>query len=106
MTKANRFFIVDDDPINREVVIAFLEEAGFSNFVVVENSCEAIGALEQKRPDLLLLDLMMPEVSGFDVLKMVRQHPQLQHLPVIILTASSDNQDKLRALVLGASLHL
>ena len=96
-------FIVDDDPINREVVIAFLEEAGFSNFVVVENSCEAIGALEQKRPDLLLLDLMMPEVSGFDVLKMVRQHPQLQHLPVIILTASSDNKDKLRALDLGAT---
>ena len=96
-------FMVDDEPITMEVVQVFLEEAGYRNFVLIENSSEAIAALERRRPDLLLLDLIMPKVSGFDILKAVRAHPKLKHLPVIVLTSSSDNQDKLVALDLGAT---
>ena len=95
--------IVDDEPITMEVVKTLLVEAGYRNFVLIEDSCEAMDIIEQNRPDLLLLDLKMPEVSGFDLLKAVREHPKLNHLPVIILTASSDNQDKLLALDLGAT---
>jgi diguanylate cyclase (GGDEF)-like protein len=95
--------MVDDEPITMEVVQAFLEDAGYRNFVLIEKSSEAIAALERQRADLLLLDLMMPQVSGFDILKAVRAHPKLKHLPVIILTSSSDNQDKLLALDLGAT---
>ena len=102
MLNAN-IVLVDDEPINMEVVQAFLEEAGYSNFVLIEDSSEAMATLEQQRPDLLLLDLMMPQLSGFEVLKQVREHPKLKHLPVIILTASSDQHDKLRALDLGAT---
>lgn len=95
--------MVDDEPITMEVVQAFLEDAGYRNFVLIEKSSEAMAALERQRPDLLLLDLVMPQVSGFDILNAVRAHPKLNHLPVIILTSSSDNQDKLRALDLGAT---
>ncbi len=95
--------MVDDEPITMEVVQVFLEEAGYRNFVLIENSSKAMAALELQRPDLLLLDLIMPQVSGFDILKAVRAHPKLKHLPVIILTSSSDNQDKLVALDLGAT---
>jgi len=95
--------MVDDEPITMEVVQAFLEDAGYRNFVLIEKSSEAMTALERQRPDLLLLDLIMPQVSGFDILKAVRAHPKLNHLPVIILTSSSDNQDKLLALDLGAT---
>lgn len=95
--------MVDDEPITMEVVQVFLEEAGYRNFVLIENSSEAVAAIEQRRPDLLLLDLIMPQVSGFEILKAVRAHPKLKHLPVIILTSSSDNQDKLVALDLGAT---
>jgi diguanylate cyclase (GGDEF)-like protein len=96
-------FMVDDEPITMEVVQAFLEEAGYRNFVLMEKSTEAMASLEEKRPDLLLLDLVMPKVSGFDILKAVRAHPKLKHLPVIILTSSADNRDKLAALDLGAT---
>jgi diguanylate cyclase (GGDEF)-like protein len=96
-------FMVDDEPITMEVVQAFLEEAGYRNFVLIEKSTEAMASLEKQRPDLLLLDLVMPVVSGFDILKAVRAHPKLKHLPVIILTSSSDNRDKLAALDLGAT---
>jgi diguanylate cyclase (GGDEF)-like protein len=96
-------FMVDDEPITMEVVQAFLEEAGYRNFVLIEKSTEAMTSLEKQRPDLLLLDLAMPQVSGFDILKSVRVHPKLKHLPVIVLTSSSDYQDKLTALDLGAT---
>jgi diguanylate cyclase (GGDEF)-like protein len=95
--------MVDDEPITMEVVQVFLEEAGYRNFILIENSSEAMAALEQRRPDLLLLDLIMPQVSGFEILKAVRAHPKLKHLPIIILTSSSDNRDKLVALDLGAT---
>ena len=96
-------FIVDDEPTTMDVVKAFLEESGYRNFVLIEKSGEAMEILQQQRPDLLLLDLMMPEVSGFDILKAIREHEKLKHLPVLILTSSSDNQDKLQALDLGAT---
>jgi diguanylate cyclase (GGDEF)-like protein len=96
-------FMVDDEPITMEVVQGFLEEAGYHNFVLIEKSSEAMASLEKQRPDLLLLDLLMPQVSGFDILKAVRMHPKLKHLPVIILTISSDYKDKLTALDLGAT---
>jgi diguanylate cyclase (GGDEF)-like protein len=96
-------FMVDDEPITMEVVQLFLEEAGYRNFVLIEKSSEAMASLEKQRPDLLLLDLVMPEVSGFDILKALRMHPKLKHLPVIVLTSSSDKQDKLAALDLGAT---
>ena len=95
--------IVDDESTTMEVVKAYLEETGYRNFVLIEESIHAMASLERQRPDLLLLDLKMPQVSGFDLLKEIRMHPKLNHLPVIILTSSSDNQDKLQALDLGAT---
>jgi diguanylate cyclase (GGDEF)-like protein len=95
--------IVDDEPINIDVVQAFLEDDGYRNFVKVTEPNKAISAVEEARPDLLLLDLNMPEVSGFDILSEVRSHHKYSHLPVIILTASTDTESKLQALELGAT---
>ncbi len=101
--KNAKIMIVDDEPINIDVVQAFLEDEDYSNFITVEDSAKALKVLEETRPDLLLLDLLMPEVSGFDILSSVREHPKFKHLPVIILTASTDTQSKLKALDLGAT---
>ncbi len=95
--------IVDDEPINIEVVQAFLEEEGYTTFITVEDSTRAMKILEEKRPDLVLLDLQMPEVSGFEILAEAREHPKFKHLPIIILTASTDTESKLKALGLGAT---
>ena len=95
--------MVNDEPINMEVVQGFLQEAGYHNLVLIENFSETIAVIEQQRPDLLLLDFMIPQVSGFDILKATRTHPKLKHVPVIILSSSLDNQDKLSALDLGAT---
>jgi diguanylate cyclase (GGDEF)-like protein len=101
--KDAKIMIVDDEPINIDVVQAFLETEKYRNFVTVEDSTQALSVLEETRPDLLLLDLLMPEISGFDILAAVRAHPKFKYLPVIILTASTDTQNKLKALDLGAT---
>jgi diguanylate cyclase (GGDEF)-like protein len=101
--KMAQIMIVDDEPINIDVVQAFLEEEGYTDFILLEDSTMALSAIESQRPDLLLLDLMMPNVSGFDILSAVRAHDKFKYLPVIILTAASDPQNKLKALGLGAT---
>ncbi len=98
-----KIMMVDDEPINMEVVQALLEEAGYHNFVLEEQSLRAMETLENEQPDMLILDLMMPEKDGFQLLMEIRSHERYQHLPVIILTSASDNESKLRVLELGAT---
>jgi diguanylate cyclase (GGDEF)-like protein len=95
--------IVDDEPINMEVVQAYLEEEGYRKFVLVESSSLALETLNERNPDILLLDLVMPEVSGLDILSAVRLHKNFKHLPVLIFTSSIDPESKLKALELGAT---
>jgi len=95
--------MVDDDPIMLEVVQTYLEEAGYTSFVTTSEPRQAMDLFVQHRPDILLLDLMMPEVSGFDILTQVRAHEELRYTPVIILTAESEPKTKLKALDLGAT---
>ena len=102
MKNAN-IMMVDDEPITMEVVRAFLEDAGYRNLILVEDSTRAMQQLRENRPDVLLLDVVMPEVSGFDILGMLRQEPEFVHMPVIILTSSSDAVTKLQALDRGAT---
>ncbi|MFT5697760.1 MAG: diguanylate cyclase (GGDEF)-like protein [Desulforhopalus sp.] len=95
--------MVDDEPITMAVVQTFLEEFGYTNFIQVDDSLKVMDALETELPDILLLDLIMPGKSGMDILAEIRNHPRISRLPVVILTASSDAQDKLEALELGAT---
>ena len=95
--------MVDDEETTMEIMRAYLEDAGYQHFVLVEDSSLAMEQIEEHRPDILLLDLMMPKVPGFEILQHVRNHPKLQHLPVIILTSSSDAETKLQALDRGAT---
>lgn len=95
--------MVDDEPINMEVVQAYLEEDGYSSFVLEEKSVQALTTLQNYQPDILLLDIVMPEMDGFEVLSEIRSNPHFERLPVIILTSSTDTESKIRALELGAT---
>lgn len=98
-----RVMIVDDEPINVTVVRKFLQRSGYQNFDEITDSAQALGHLYAHPPDVLLLDLMMPVVSGLDILEAVRADPTLARLPVLILTASCDPETKIEALNLGAT---
>src|SRR6185312_17021828 len=92
-----------DDPLMIEVVQTYLEEAGYRSFVTTSRPTEAMDLFVAQRPDILLLDLKMPEVSGFEILEQIRAHLELRYTPVIILTGESDPRSKLKALELGAT---
>ena len=97
-----KIMLVDDEPINTDVLQTYLEGEGYSNFITTSDSVQAIEIMRGEKPDVILLDLMMPEVSGFDILTAMRQDKTLLHIPVIILTSSDDPETKLKALQLGA----
>lgn len=101
--KLARVMIVDDEPLNITVVRKFLQRAGYERFAEVLDSTEAIARIYAESPDILLLDLMMPEVSGLDILEAIRSDPKLDTMPIVVLTASCDADTRAQALNLGAT---
>jgi cyclic di-GMP phosphodiesterase len=99
----SKIMVVDDESTNIKVVKRLLELEGYSHFVTTTDSTTALTLLRDEQPDILLLDLMMPHVSGLEILTQVRADDEFSYLPVIILTAVTDRETKLEALELGAT---
>ena len=95
--------MVDDETINIEMTQAFLEEAGYRRFCSTTDATRAIDLLRSSRPQVLLLDIHMPQVNGFEILAAMRADRGLRHVPTIVLTSAIDSATKLRALELGAN---
>jgi diguanylate cyclase (GGDEF)-like protein len=95
--------MVDDEPLNIEVTQVHLEEAGYKKFVSTSDPLSALDLLTEQRPDVLLLDLNMPGMSGFELLSRMAGENILKDVPTIVLTSSSDAKTKLKALELGAT---
>ena len=93
--------IVDDTPTNLEVLLDLLEAAGFK-VVVAEDGERAIALAEYAPPDLILLDILMPGIDGFETCRRLKANLATQEIPIIFLTAVSDNVDKVKGLNLGA----
>lgn len=98
-----KIMMVDDESLNMDVLSIHLQIEGYENFVCVTEPTDAIATMEREQPDVVLLDLVMPGMSGFTILEKVRQHDSLKSMPVIVLTSSDDPETKLKALQLGAS---
>jgi putative two-component system response regulator len=101
--KSAKIMIVDDEPLNVMTFRQHLKMEGYEKFVTTSDAREALHLLRNERPDVLLLDIRMPEVSGLDILRVTGLDPVLQHIPVLILTAASDPATRKQALDLGAS---
>ncbi len=101
--KQATIMMVDDEPIIVETLENLLEDAGYRNFVSTTNPKEAIELMESEKPDIVLLDVMMPEVTGLELLESMGLDEELQHTPSIIITAATDSETKLKALDLGAT---
>lgn len=97
-----RIMIVDDELANIDLLRQYLSAAGYKQFHSTDDGSQAIGLIQAQRPDIVLIDLMMPGVSGLDILAAMRSDPALCHVPAIVLTATGDPRAKLKALELGA----
>ena len=102
-TSAAKILVVDDEPINVKVCHKYLRELGYEQCLGVTDSTRAMATILAERPDLIILDVMMPVVNGVELLRLIRANEELAQLPVLILTAASDRTTKLTVLELGAS---
>ena len=103
--KQYKILLVEDDDALASVYLTRLQAEGFGVKRVPNGEDALAGALEY-RPDLILLDVMMPKVSGFDVLDILRNTPETAKVKVVMLTALSQDSDKERAQGLGADDYL
>ena len=101
--KQATIMMVDDESIIIETLENLLEDAGYKHFISTTNPKEAVELMQSKKPDIVLLDVMMPEVTGLDILESMEMDEELQYTPSIIITAATDTETKLKALDLGAT---
>jgi len=93
--------VVDDDAMNCEMMARRLQRSGF-NVATAENGRVALEKLKQSNFDLVLLDIIMPELNGFRTLEFIKADPRIRHLPVIMLTALDDVDSTVRCIEAGA----
>ncbi|MEZ6048931.1 MAG: response regulator [Planctomycetaceae bacterium] len=98
-----KIMIVDDVPVNIKVAKAYLSGAGYTNFVSETESTNVLSVMEKESPDLLILDIMMPELSGLDILREIRSSNRFSHMPILILTSAESAEIKREALDLGTT---
>jgi DNA-binding response OmpR family regulator len=87
-----KVLVVDDDPSIRRLLNATLELEGYTVAMAADGE-EALAELPTSRPDVVVLDVMMPKLNGLDVLDRIRRNPETATLPVILLTARSSKED-------------
>ena len=96
-----KILVVEDEPEIAQLVTHYLEKEGFRT-VTALNGFEAIKKVKEDKPDLLVLDLMLPELDGLEVCKRLRSTPNTAMLPIIMLTAKAEESDTIVGLELGA----
>ena len=97
--QTKKVMLVDDEPDLLKMVSAILADDGFENIVAAATVKAAVNVCKEEKPDLLILDVMLPDGDGFSLMRQIRQ---FTNIPVIFLTAKDEAADKLAGLGLGA----
>lgn len=100
-----KLLLIDDDPNLILLVQDYLEFRGYE-VLTAENGREALETLEHQQPDLIICDVMMPEMDGYTFVKHVRENPETNWIPVLFLSAKGQSQDKVKGLNTGADVYM
>lgn len=103
--KAPRVVVVEDEPAAADMFAEMMRVLGFEALQTY-SSTPAVNLISQVRPDLVLLDVMMPGVSGLEVVRYMRREPELARIPVIVISANSTPEDVEAGIQAGATLYL
>jgi DNA-binding NarL/FixJ family response regulator len=100
-----RLLLIDDDPNLILLVKDYLEFRGYE-VITAENGREALEVLEQELPDMIICDVMMPEMDGYTFVNQVRQSERTSWIPILFLSAKGQSQDKIKGLNIGADVYM
>ncbi|MBY0407819.1 MAG: fused response regulator/phosphatase [Rickettsiales bacterium] len=95
--------VVDDSQLNLKILSSNLRVRGYTNLIFAHNGREAVEMTHEHKPELVILDLMMPDMDGFDYCRTIRQDEQFRTMPIIVQTALDEIEHKLNAFNVGAS---
>jgi len=105
MNESKKILVVEDDQILNKVLVDYLKPAGFLMISAFEGE-EALVKTISEKPDLILLDIMLPKINGYDVLKSIRKNNQTKNIPVILLTNLDGVSEIQKAFEIGATTYL
>ncbi len=100
-----RILVVDDEPNIALSLNYLMERAGYSVRIAADGE-EAIEAVKEALPDLILLDVNMPKMNGYEVCELVRANPQWKHIPIVMLTAKGRDIEREKGLAVGADEYI
>jgi len=96
--------MVDDEELVIDLIQAYLDSAGYKRFISTTDPRNALELMLRERPQVVLLDINMPGMSGLQIMQAMRANPSLHHIPVVVLTAVNDPETKLKALGLARAI--
>jgi DNA-binding response OmpR family regulator len=102
---AKKILVVDDDELVLIALEALLSPSGYE-VTTVKNGDDALGKITKKNFDLIILDIIMPGMNGFELCEKIRLYDEYKAVPIIMLTAKSGSEDKKRGMEVGANLFL
>ncbi|KYP15706.1 response regulator [Flavihumibacter sp. CACIAM 22H1] len=102
---AKKILVVDDDPYIL-MSLEFLLQKNNYHVIVARNGREALELVKQERPDLVILDIMMPDVDGFAIARSIKQDPLIKNTKIVFLSAKSRESDQKKGMELGAALYI
>lgn len=105
MVQIKKILVVDDDPYILMSLEFLMKKNGYQ-VMIARNGTEALDAIRTSKPDLILLDIMMPDVDGYSICKQVKSKKELRHIHIVFISAKTKESDIQKGLELGASLYI
>ena len=102
---AKKILLIEDDSFLSEIYVAKFQESGFE-VVVAHDGAMGLAKIKEQAPDLILLDIVMPNMDGFEILNAVKKDPSIQHIPVVILSNLGEQENVQKGLELGAVAYI
>ena len=103
VTSSRRFILIaEDEPDTANLLQFHLQRRGYHT-TVASDGFNALNLAIERRPDLVILDLMLPKLHGFEVCRMLKESPSTRHIPVFMLTAAASTENKVQGFSLGAN---
>ena len=102
---SNKILVIEDDPVSSRLASYTLEKAGYQ-VVTASNGLQGLRKARSEKPDLLILDVMLPGVDGFEICHRLRADPQTAQLPILMLSAKFQEIDRQTGLKAGANVYL
>lgn len=101
--RAAPILLVDENPVSRAVTLLALRKYGFHNLYEAEDGHAALAQMQKTKPDLVILDILLPDINGFQLCQMLREHEEWKDIPILAYTALEDEQERLSILRMGAN---